>query len=107
MPIPPSPSFPVISYGPIRCGSADITPQCSRTVLRLLLSRVEAHLHLGIHSDRVAAPDRGLITELRPSHGLAELRAAIELRNLSCLVDDDSAASRSARGFPKGRGQDG
>src|SRR5579862_5339828 len=33
MPIPPSPSFPVISYGPIRCGGADITPQCKRTKL--------------------------------------------------------------------------
>ena len=49
----------------------------------------------------------GLITELRPRHGLAELRAAVELRNLAFFVDDDFAAGRSARGFPKGRGQDG
>src|SRR3984957_575569 len=72
-----------------------------------LLSRVEAHFHLGIHSRRVAALDRGLIAELRPRHRLAELRAAVQLRNLTFLADDDFAASRSAPGFPQGRGQDG
>src|ERR1700683_5634584 len=62
-----------------------------------LLSRVEAHFHLGIHFDRVAALDHGLIPELRPRHRLAELRAAVELRNLAVLADDDFAVSRSAR----------
>src|ERR1700693_1629574 len=76
-----------------------------KPITMLLLSRVEAHFHLGIHSDRVAALGRGLITELRPRHRLAELRAAVELRDLAFLVDDAFAASRSARGFPKGRDQ--
>jgi len=88
-----------------RFSTADITwTRRSEPASRPLLSRVEAHFHLAIHSDRVAAPGRGLITELRPRHGLAELRAAVELRNLAFLVDDDFAASRSARGFPKGPG---
>jgi hypothetical protein len=81
----------------VRCSRFAILP--TRTISPLL-SRVEAHFHFGIHSRRVAALDRGLITELRPRHGLAQLRAAVELGNFAFLVDNHFAAGRSPRGFP-------
>src|SRR5580658_10497040 len=73
----------------------------------LLLSRLEAHFHLGFHFDRVAPLNCGLITKLRPRHTLTELRARFEFQNSPFLVDDEFAANRSPRGRPKGRGLNG
>src|ERR1044072_1344357 len=44
MPIPPSPSFPVISYGPIRCGSGDISPQFNCSASQPLARKHHDHM---------------------------------------------------------------
>src|SRR5258708_7165630 len=75
-----------------------------RAPSRLLLSRLEANLNLGSHFDGVAAPNRRLITELRPRNGFTELHPGFKRSNFSFRAYDHFAANRCARGLPKGRG---